>query len=76
MVDIKPSVIADLLSCYQNTKPIVEYSMSNWQTDECCILIEDYDDDGMFDVSFERILTPISTFRGSTTTSIASPSSK
>jgi len=30
----------------------------------------------MFDVSFERIRTPITTVRSSTTASIASPSSK
>jgi len=54
----------------------IQWALGREQTDECCVLIEDYDDDVMFDVSFERMRTPITTVRSSTTASTDSPSCK
>jgi len=33
----------------------IQWAIDRKQTDECCVLIEDYDDDIMFDKSFESI---------------------
>ena len=51
-----------------------KWAIDRKQTDEFCVLIEDYDDDVIYDVSFECIWR--TTVRSSETTSIDSPSSK
>ena len=54
----------------------IQWAIDRKPADECYALIEDCDDDLMFNVSFERVNTHITSIRSSTATFIDSPSSK
>ncbi len=55
---------------------IIQWAIDRKPADECYALIEDCDDDIMFNVSFVRVNTHITSIRNSTTTFTDSPSSK
>ena len=54
----------------------IQWAIDRKPSDECYALIDHCDDDIMFNVSFERINTHITSIRSSTATFTDSPSSK
>ena len=54
----------------------IQWAIGRKPADECYALIEDCDDDIMFNVSFEHVNTHLTSIRSSTATFTDSPSSK
>ena len=54
----------------------IQWAIDRKPVDECYALIEDFDDDIMFNVSFEHVNPHLTSIRSSTATFTDSPSSK